>query len=99
MTGIPLITTLGKAVAAATPAAPQPSSGEGFAAALRQAVERVNDLQHQSGAEIERFLTGETEDLHKTILTVQKSELAFEMLLEVRNKVVQAYQEIMRIQV
>ena len=52
-----------------------------------------------AGAEIQRLLTGETEDVHKTLLAVQKTDLAFEMLLEVRNKVVQAYQEIMRIQV
>src|SRR5712692_2930213 len=73
--------------------------GDAFGKALGQAIERVNQLQTESGQEIQRLLTGETEDLHKTILAVQKSELAFEMLLEVRNKVVQAYQEIMRIQV
>lgn len=99
MTGVPPVSTLGQVAGGAAGAAAKSGSGEGFAAALRQAVERVNDMQQQSGAEIERFLTGESEDLHKTILSVQKSELAFEMLLEVRNKVVQAYQEIMRIQV
>ncbi len=75
------------------------AKGSGFGAALSQAIEHVNQLQAASGEEIQRLLTGESEDLHKTILTVQKSELAFEMLLEVRNKIVQAYQEIMRIQV
>jgi flagellar hook-basal body complex protein FliE len=99
MTGIPTVSSLGQVAGGAAGEAAKSGSGEGFAAALRQAVERVNDMQQQSGAEIERFLTGESEDLHKTILSVQKSELAFEMLLEVRNKAVQAYQEIMRIQV
>lgn len=76
-----------------------PAGGEGFASALREAVDRVRDLEAESGAEIKRFLTGESEDLHKMLLSIQKSELAFEMLLQVRNKVVQAYQEIMRMQV
>jgi flagellar hook-basal body complex protein FliE len=71
----------------------------GFADALHQAVEDVNRLQGTSAAEIQSLVTGESEDLHTTLLAVQRSELAFQFLLEVRNKVVQAYQEIMRIQV
>ena len=82
--------------------APAPAAaraGAGFAAALREAVEKVNDLQQASGQEIQRLVTGEGDDLHSTLLTVQRAELAFELMMEVRNKVVQAYQEIMRIQV
>jgi flagellar hook-basal body complex protein FliE len=73
--------------------------GSGFAAALREAVEEVNDLYQTSGQEIRRLVIGESDDLHSTLLAVQRAELAFELMLEVRNKVVQAYQEIMRIQV
>ena len=73
--------------------------GEGFAAALREAVDQVSALHQQSQAEVRRLLTGESEDLHRTLLAVQRAELAFEMMLEVRNKAVQAYQEIMRMQV
>ena len=76
-----------------------PRAGAGFSEALQYAVERVSQLQLRSDAEIRQWLTGETEDLHKTLLAVQKSEMVFEMLLQVRNKVVQAYQEIMRMQV
>jgi len=86
--------------ALATPSPPRAGPGEaGFAGALREAVEKVSQLQQDSGQEIQRLITGESEDLHKTLLAVQRSELAFELLMEVRNKVVQAYQEIMRIQV
>jgi len=72
--------------------------GGSFGSVLREAIAQVNDLQNQSGKEIENFLTGEGEDLHKTVLAVQKADLAFQMMLAVRNKVVDAYQEIMRIQ-
>jgi len=75
------------------------ASGAGFASALSEAIERVNGLQLASGAEIRRLLAGESEDVHRTMMAVQRAELAFEMLLEMRNKVVAAYQEIMRIQV
>jgi len=82
---------------------PPPESGKagaaGFADALAEAVARVHHLQLDSGNEVRRLLAGDSEDLHRTMLAIQKADLAFEMLLEVRNKVVAAYQEIMRIQV
>ncbi len=91
-------TPLAAGTPAETPAAGQ-AGGGGFAAALREAVEKVNDLHTASGGEIRKLITGESEDLHRTMLAVQRAELAFELLLEVRNKVVAAYQEVMRIQV
>jgi flagellar hook-basal body complex protein FliE len=48
---------------------------------------------------VKQFLNGETEELHNTVLATQKAELQFEMFLQVRNKVVNAYQEIMKMQV
>ena len=100
MAGIPITGVAGGQLGAlGGSAGASKSGGESFGAVLKQAIERVNDLERQSSAEIDRLLTGDSEDLHRTVLAVQKSELAFSMLLEVRNKVVQAYQEIMRIQV
>jgi flagellar hook-basal body complex protein FliE len=55
-------------------------------------------MQHEAGTAIQQFLNGENEDLHTTILASQKAELAFELGLQVRNKVVSAYQEIMKMQ-
>jgi len=80
-------------------AAAAPARTGGFADALHGAIERVNQLDLDAGAEIRRLLAGETEDWHRSLLAVQKAELAFEMLLQTRNKVVQAYQEIMRMQI
>jgi len=86
-------------VAAAVEGPAAGPKGQSFLDSMREAVEKVNELQQASGAEVRRLITGETEDLHKTLLAVQRAELAFELMMEVRNKVVQAYQEIMRIQV
>lgn len=71
----------------------------GFAKILTQAVDRVELSQTAADQAVNRFLTGEGDDLHGTALSVQRAELEFTMMLQVRNKVVQAYQEIMRMQV
>ena len=55
-------------------------------------------MGQDASASVERFLSGDGEDLHTTVLATQRAELAFEMFQQVRNKVVNAYQEIMRMQ-
>ena len=47
---------------------------------------------------VNRFMAGENEEIHNVVLNTQRAELAFEAFLQVRNKVVSAYQEIMRMQ-
>ena len=47
---------------------------------------------------VQQFLSGDGEDLHSTVLAVQRATLEFDMLMQVRNKVVSAYQEVMRMQ-
>jgi flagellar hook-basal body complex protein FliE len=77
-----------------------PKSGSaGFGDVLQQAIQTVDSLQTASKQSIERLLTGEGEELHQTVLSVQKAEMSFELAQQVRNKVVSAYQEIMRMQV
>jgi len=73
--------------------------GEGFGQILRDAITTTNDLQKQSNQEIEKLMAGESQDLHETIIAVQKADLSFQMMMQVRNKLLQAYQEIMRMQV
>ena len=76
------------------------NAGEGnFVEALADAIGKVEQYRQQAHAGVESFLSGETEDLHQVALQTQQADLAFEMFLQVRNKVVQAYQEVMRMQV
>ena len=57
------------------------------------------ELSHnEANQSVQSFLSGEGEDLHSTILSVQRAGLEFDMLMQVRNKVVSAYQEVMRMQ-
>ena len=83
-----------------TPIRPIGESGSGaaFQDVLSSAIRGVEGAGQSANATVERFLSGEGEELHTTVLATQKAELAFEMFLQVRNKVVNAYQEIMRMQ-
>ncbi len=74
-------------------------AGGGFQEVLSSAIRSVEGLSTDASASVERFLSGEGEELHTTVLATQKAELAFEMFMQARNKVVNAYQEIMRMQV
>ncbi len=73
--------------------------GESFGQVLRDAITTTNDLQKQSNLEIQKLMAGETQDLHETMIAVQKADLSFQMMMQVRNKLLQAYQEIMRMQI
>jgi flagellar hook-basal body complex protein FliE len=73
--------------------------GSGFGEVLKDAISTVNELQKQSDQDIQKLMTGESQDLHTTVIAMQKADLSFQMMMQVRNKIVQAYQEIMRMQV
>jgi len=73
--------------------------GASFSDMLKSAISTVNELQKQSDKEIQKLMTGETEDLHTTMIAVEKADLSFQMMMQVRNKIVQAYEEIMRMQI
>jgi flagellar hook-basal body complex protein FliE len=75
------------------------AGGPAFGDVLKEAIATVNELQRNSDHQIEKLMTGESQDLHTTMIAVQKADLSFQMMMQVRNKIVQAYQEIMRMQI
>ena len=75
------------------------SSGSGFQNIFTGAVGQVESMSQQASATVDKFLSGEGDDLHTVALATQRADLAFEMFQQVRNKVVGAYQEIMKMQV
>jgi flagellar hook-basal body complex protein FliE len=81
------------------PIDPNHKAGSGFGAVLQDAIHKVEEFKTTASNGVEAFLSGEGEDLHKTIMATQRAELAMELFQQVRNKVVQAYQEVMRMQV
>ncbi|MDM7994840.1 MAG: flagellar hook-basal body complex protein FliE [Acidobacteriota bacterium] len=82
-----------------TPQSSGDKNGTGFGDILKDAISTVNELQKSSDQEIQKLMTGESQDLHTTVIAMQKADLSFQMMMQVRNKIVQAYQEIMRMQI
>jgi flagellar hook-basal body complex protein FliE len=76
-------------------AGPRPG---GFQKALEAAIGEVEGSRRAASESIEQFLSGDADELHGAVLAAQRAELEFDLFLQVRNKVVQAYQEIMRMQ-
>jgi flagellar hook-basal body complex protein FliE len=73
-------------------------SGGAFQEAFASAIRSVETTSQGAASSVERFLSGEGEELHTAILATQRADLTFQMFLQARNKVVNAYQEIMRMQ-
>jgi len=73
------------------------NSGD-FRGMLEGAIQNVEQTGQVATQAVERFLSGDGQELHGAILAVQRADLTFELGLQVRSKVVSAYQEIMRIQ-
>jgi flagellar hook-basal body complex protein FliE len=70
-----------------------------FGAMLREVIGQVNDAQQHAADLAERFARGEPVDEQTLVLAMERASLAFQLTLQVRNKVLDAYQEVMRLQV
>jgi|SRR5665213_3336220 len=70
--------------------------GSSFKNILNNAIGEVEGSRSDAAKSVEKFLSGSGEDLHSTILATQRADLEFQMFMQVRNKVVSAYQEIMK---
>jgi flagellar hook-basal body complex protein FliE len=77
------------------PAAEGPSFAETFGKALGQ----VNELQLTRSEQVERLIAGEDVDLHEVMIASEEASLAFDLMMEIRNKLLEAYQEIQRMNV
>ena len=74
----------------------QPTAGGGFADSLRNAIDGVNEAQSTASTLSSQYERGETTDIAKVMLARQEAGVAFEATLQVRNKLLSAYQDIMR---
>jgi flagellar hook-basal body complex protein FliE len=80
--------------------APRPGGvADVFGQAFNEAVTKVEGFQDNAKLSVDKFLSGEGEELHKIAVDAQQAQLSFDLFLQVRNKVVAAYQEVMRMQV
>ncbi|MGB6408855.1 MAG: flagellar hook-basal body complex protein FliE [Planococcus donghaensis] len=75
------------------------SKVEGFGQVLKDALNEVSAAQNESDKLTNQLITGEVQDVHEVMIASQKASLSLQMTMQVRNKVVEAYQEVMRMQV
>jgi flagellar hook-basal body complex protein FliE len=74
------------------------ASGGGFADTLRGAMKEMGELSAQAETKVAGVLTGTGTDVHSALIAVEKADLSFQLMMQVRNKIVSAYQEISRMQ-
>lgn len=70
-----------------------------FASMLKQSIEKVNEAQIQSDNMTNKLARGENVDLHQVMVASQKASISLQATMEIRNKVIEAYQEVLRMQV
>lgn len=79
------------------PTSPEGDEG-GFGATLKNAINHVNDLGSESDQEVSQLVQGDRSDIHNVMIAVEKADIAFDLMMQVRNKIVSAYQEVSRMQ-
>ena len=70
-----------------------------FSELLADQIMDVNNLQKEADSAIQKLVSGKSKNIHETMLAVEKAEIAFKTMNQVRNKVIEAYKEVMRMQV
>src|SRR3990172_2591557 len=76
-----------------------PATGKDFKSILMESLDEVNRLQGEADQQVQRLLTGETENVAEVLAAVNKAGIAFDLLMQIRNKLTDAYQEIQQMRV
>ena len=100
MSEIGLVSGMGEKMALSLPMkAPAEDSGVKFGEMLQVSLDRVSQLQTAADQSVADLTTGRQSDIHSTMIAVEKAEIAFEMAMTIRNKLLTAYESIMRTQI
>ncbi len=75
-----------------------PGSSGGFSELVEQFVERTNESQLASDRSIDDLVKGKTDNVQQVVLAVANAEMSFQLFMEVRNKLIESYNELMRMQ-
>ena len=74
------------------------AEGGKFLETLQQSMDQVQGAQGDAATQVVQLLNGEGADLHSAMIAVEKADLSFQLMMQVRNKIVQAYQQISSMQ-
>jgi flagellar hook-basal body complex protein FliE len=94
-TGLGAVTSVFGAVA---PAAGGAGQGTGFSGVLSNALNQVNSMQNDAAQQVNTLTAGGSADMSKVMISVEKADVAFQLMMQVRNKIVNAYQDIEKMQ-
>lgn len=75
------------------------AGGGGFLHTLKDAIAQVNDVQLQANHAVDELMTGRTQNIHQVMVALQQADISFQLMMQVRNKLVGAYEEIQRMQI
>jgi len=70
-----------------------------FADTLKESIREVNKVQEQADQAIVDLTTGKKQDLHQTMVAIEKADVTFQLMMQVRNKIISAYEEVSRMQI
>lgn len=75
------------------------TSAAGFGDLLQKSIAEVNDAQIRADQAVEQLHTGQAKNIHEVMIALEKADISMRLMVQMRNKMVDAYQEIMRMQV
>ncbi len=84
-----------KAFEPTSPLQPRRGRPQDFARVLKEAIKEVNQLQLEADRAVHDLALGKA-DLHTTMIALEKAEISFRLMMQIRNKIIKAYEEVMR---
>ena len=78
---------------------PGDASGISFGKVLEGSISKVNHLQHNADQAVQDLATGKEKDIHRAMIALEKASVSLELMLQVRNKIIAAYEEVKRMQI
>lgn len=78
---------------------PRETGGGDFGEFFKDAVDRVDGMQKEANQQVTSFVAGEQDNVHDVMIAMNEAKLAFQLMSEVRNKALETYQELMRMQI
>ncbi len=75
------------------------NASQDFSKVLKEALDKVNNLQKNAEKAADDFAAGKISNIHEVIIEAEKASVALKLTVEVRNRIVEAYREIMRMQI
>ena len=93
MSNIPGVNGLGQSVGTGVASTPS-MGGSDFVNTLKETMQKVESLQTEAEKQVEGMMSGQGVDIHSAMIAVEKADLSFQLMMQVRNKIVDAYQQI-----